>query len=59
MPIFRVKSVKIYTGQFFFYTDMSVVSVTNMRYDSEVVLDFRFGTRSARTESKEKVILTY
>ena len=31
MPIFRVKSVKIYTGQFF-YTDMSVVSVTNIRH---------------------------
>ena len=28
-----IKSVKIYTGQFFFYTDVSVVSVTNMRYD--------------------------
>ena len=31
MPIFRVKSVKNYTGHFF-YTDISVVSVTNMRY---------------------------
>ena len=34
MPIFRVKSVKIYTGHFF-YTDMSVVSVTNIRYDRQ------------------------
>ena len=35
MPIFRVKSVKIYTGQFFFTQTPSVVSVTNIRYDSD------------------------
>ena len=32
LPIFRVKSVKIYTGQKKIYTDMSVASVTNIRY---------------------------
>jgi hypothetical protein len=32
LPIFPVKSLTIYTGQLLFYTDMSVVSVTNMRY---------------------------
>ena len=33
MPIFRVESVKIYTGQKKTYTDMSVATVTNIRYD--------------------------
>ena len=33
MPIVRVKSVKFTPGNFF-YTDMSVVSVTNIRYAS-------------------------
>ena len=32
LPIFCVKSVQIYTGQFFFTQIPSVVSVTNMRY---------------------------
>ena len=32
LPIFRVKSVKIYTGQFFFTQTPFVVSVTNIRY---------------------------
>ena len=32
MPIFRVKSVKIYTGQNFFYRDIYVGFVKNMRY---------------------------
>ena len=32
LPIFRLKSVKIYTRQFFFTQTLSVVSVTNMRY---------------------------
>ena len=31
MPFFRVKSVKIYTGQKI-YTNISVAFVTNMRY---------------------------
>ena len=35
MPIFRVKSVKIYTGQKKITRMPSVVSVTNMRYASE------------------------
>ena len=34
MPIFCVKSVKLYTGQKKIYTGISVGSVTNMRYDS-------------------------
>ena len=33
MPIFRVKSVKIYTGQKKIYTGMPVAPVTNIRYD--------------------------
>ena len=41
LPIFRVKSVKIYTGQFFFTQTPSVVSVTNMRYVSRLVEYFR------------------
>ena len=32
LPIFRDKSVKIYTGQFFFTQAPPVVPVTNMRY---------------------------
>ena len=32
LPIFRVKSVKIYTGQFFLTQAPPVVPVTNMRY---------------------------
>ena len=32
LPIFCVKSVKIYTGQKKIYTDMSVATVTNIRY---------------------------
>ena len=32
MPIFRIKSVKIYTGQFLFTQAPPVVPVTNMRY---------------------------
>ena len=32
MPIFRVKSVKIYTGQKKIYTDIPVAPVTNIRY---------------------------
>ena len=31
MPIFRVKSVKIYTGQKKIYMDIVCASVTNMR----------------------------
>ena len=38
LPIFRVKSVKIYTGQFFFTQTPSVVSVTNKRYGKLVSL---------------------
>ena len=38
LPIFRVKSVKIYTEQFFFTHSPSVVSVTNMRYGLSLVL---------------------
>ena len=37
MPIFRVKSVKIYTGQKKIYTDISVGSVTNIRYASFII----------------------
>ena len=33
MPIFRVKSVKIYTGQKKFTRAPAVVLVTNMRYE--------------------------
>ena len=36
MPIFRVKSVKIYTGQKKIYTKIFVAFVTNMRYVSIV-----------------------
>ena len=32
MPIFRVKSVKIYTGPKKIYTGIPVAPVTNMRY---------------------------
>ena len=32
MPNFCVKSVKIYTGQKFFYTGIPVAPVTNIRY---------------------------
>ena len=32
LPIFRVKSVTIYTGQKKIYTDISVATVTNIRY---------------------------
>ena len=35
LPIFRVKSVKIYTGQKKIYTGMPVAPVTNMRYDDQ------------------------
>ena len=34
MPIFRVKSVKIYTGQKKIYTGIPVAPVTNIRYGS-------------------------
>ena len=37
MPNFRVKSVKIYTGQKKYYTDISVGSVTNMRYVAYII----------------------
>ena len=33
LPIFRVKSVKVYTGQKKIYTRILVAFVTNMRYD--------------------------
>ena len=38
MPIFRVKSVKIYTGQKKFTRTPSVASVTNMRYELNLAL---------------------
>ena len=37
LPIFRVKSVKIYTWQFFFTQAPPVVPVTNMRYGGTVL----------------------
>ena len=51
LPIFHVKSVKIYTGQFFFYTDMSVVSVTNMSYEDACQ---KITLRSPRKNASEK-----
>ena len=41
MPIFRVKSVKIYTGQKKFTRTPSVASVTNMRYELKVLQERR------------------
>ena len=39
MPIIRIKSVKIYTGQKKIYTDAVRASVTNMRYVSALEID--------------------
>ena len=36
MPIFRIKTVKIYTGKKKIYTGIPVAPVTNMRYASLV-----------------------
>ena len=41
MPIFRVKSVKTYTGQFLFTQTPSVVSLTNMRYVCKINLGYK------------------
>ena len=38
LPIFRVKSVKIYTGQKKIYTSMLVALVTNIRYVQTIIL---------------------
>ena len=45
LPIFRVKSVKIYTGQKKIYTGIPVAPVTNIRYESDIVLHREFGVK--------------
>jgi len=47
LPIFRVKSVKIYTGQKKIYTNIFVAFVTNIRYaygSSKLLLQLNFFT---------------
>ena len=45
MPIFRVKSLKIYTGQKKFTRTPSVAYLTNMRYEFSLSLMNRFGRK--------------
>ena len=55
MPIFRVKSVKIYTGQKKFTRAPSVASVTNMRYAHQLrIIMFHNNTDIPVEEANKK-----
>ena len=59
MPIFRVKSVKIYTSQKEIYTGISVGSVTNIRYDpcdhDQLVDQAKHGVRCYKMDVKASI----
>ena len=54
LPIFRVKSVKIYTGQFFFTQTPPVVSVTNMWYVQVLRLGPPYFEKSCKYGDRER-----